>query len=304
MCLFKSQLKQPLTTFWCLGVMVITCVLNDANIHLRHGQKQNPQSVCHAKTQLMSHHQENKNKQLPKFNFTFCGRCCFKNRLNQTVTDPPHFLCSWTGTEQRKSSWRLVECELLKRDWWSLCNSHMTRACTPTRSHTHTIYPLIKSLCINDKIILIASQLSEVVVGCNCPLHAWWRDASHLCRETASHAMWSRANFCLLVTRREGCLGLIVALMRCRWDARLPPRPLVLEMHSGWDALDKKHWVKGAVVKHVVKKGWCAASWPNGCGVDLQSSKQSECTSSPLNTFWSIWALLAVSINLSLFIKC
>lgn len=160
--------------------MVITCVLNDANIHLRHGQKQNPQPVCHAKTQLMSHHQENKNKQLPKFNFTYCGRCCFKNRLNQTVTCPPHFLCSWTGTEQRKSSWRLVECELLKRDWWSLCNSHMTRACTPTRSHTHTIYPLIKSLCINDKIILIASQLSEVVVGCNCPLHAWWRDASHL----------------------------------------------------------------------------------------------------------------------------
>lgn len=87
----------------------------------------------------MSHHQENKNKQLPKFNFTFCGRCCFKNRLNQTVTYPPHFLCSWTGTEQRKSSWRLVECELLKRDWWSLCNSHMTRACTPTRSHTHDL---------------------------------------------------------------------------------------------------------------------------------------------------------------------
>lgn len=195
------------------------------------------------------------------------------------------------GTEQRKSSWRLVECELLKRDWWSLCNSHMTCACTPTRSHTHTIYPLIKSLCINDKIILIASQLSEVVVGCNCPLHAWWRDASHLCHETASHAMWGRANFCLLVTRREGCLGLIMALMRCRWDARLPPRPLVLKMHSGWDALDKKHWVKGAVVKHVVKKGWCAASWPNGCGVDQQSSKQSEYASFPLNTLCHRFAL-------------
>lgn len=141
------------------------------------------------------------------------------------------------NTQQQKSTLRLAKCKSLKRDWWSLCNGHTTCACTPThshtRTHTHTIYPFIKSLCINDKIILIASQLSEVVVGCNCPLHAWWRDASHLCRETEKPHDVKPSQFLSSCDKKRGVHGMIMALMRCRWDARLPPRPLVLIMHSG-----------------------------------------------------------------------
>lgn len=58
-----------------------------------------------------------------------------------------------------------------------------------TSMHTHTliIYPFMLSIRTNEKVILIASQLSEL--ACVGPLQAWWRDASHLGCRAASHTM-------------------------------------------------------------------------------------------------------------------
>lgn len=152
--------------------------------------------------------------------------------------------------------------------------------CMDRRVHTYTrtVYPLIESFRTNERIILIASQLSEeeAVVTAPCmPDGEMW---TVLCCETANHTMQSRDFFCLLETRRrERCLG----WSWCWWCAGEARRSHW--GHSYWKCTQAKMLLRKALSVRCSLACGSKGDWlvmyrklvAGGCSVDKQCSEQS-----------------------------